>query len=158
MTPDAVLPTRSARVRRALVGLVALLSLSLTAATGLAAQNAIPDSAWRATQREAGLVLLLDVSRRAGDTLHVQLEAAQPVFDEMLRSRSWPVAVNTPRPREEIGRAVARAAWRGRLRNDREPSAVIVEIRSSEPADDPTRIRLVFRADALVEPSERTDG
>ena len=157
MTPDAVLPMRGARVRRALVGLVALLSMSLSAATGLAAQAAIPDSAWRATQREAGLVLLLDVSRRAGDTLHVQLEAAQPVFDQMLRSRSWPVAVNTPRPRDEVGRAVARAAWRGRLRNDREPSAVIVEIRSSEPADDPTRIRFVFRADALVEPSERMD-
>lgn len=148
---------RAVSFGRSCAGLFALLSLSLFGGRGVAAQEAISDSARRAAQRAAGPVLILDVSRREGDTLHVHLEAAGLLFDQMLRNRSWPVAVNTPRPRDEVGRAVARAAWRGRRPGDREPSVVVVEIRSSDVADDPTRIRLVYRADALVEPSERTD-
>ncbi len=122
-------------------------------ASAVQAQPVASDYGVRAAQAAAGPVLVLNVRHQSSDTLLVQLEAAGTLFDRMLYEPWWPSRGTTRLSREEGGRAIARAAWVSYPQVGQKIAVVVINVRSSERADDPTRIRLIYDVAVLGSPS-----
>lgn len=139
------------RSRQFAAGLATLLVLMSTRA--VSAQSPLPESVRASAQRAAGGVLVVDVLANAGDTITVRLEAAELSFDRM-RRQQWPAggfdaASRTPRTTAQAGLEIARATFAA-LPSSVAARAVVVIVRSTDPQDDPSRVRLVYPSSELT--------
>ncbi len=129
------------------LGMLVLSQLALSSAAR--AQPAVTEAARQAAQSAAGPATLHDVVARSPDTLLVVFETSSLMLDLLLREPWWPRQGTPRRTKEQAGREIAKAIRDGVVPVDRPVAVILVHVRSYDPGDDPTRLRLSYKVSEL---------
>ncbi len=136
-------------MRRLLLVAGAAITLVVASARSGWAQPVVSDSIRASAQRAAGNVLVVEALLDENGTLTLQLEADELSFDR-IRRQSWPSGLYAPARRStaQVGREIARAAVAASAQSPGIRSVEII-VRSTNPQDDPSRVRMTYARSEL---------